>query len=277
MKQFLSLCLGALLIPAIARAVDPVSALPAPPDQTPKLQTSAAPDSATPDAPFATQAPSAENAELMVETSAASERQVLAAPATAQPSSVTPRSPRNESVRAMARRLNLALPLPKSRIEIYKSLRRLDVYSGQVLLKSYNVALGSQPVGAKQRQGDGRTPEGSFRICRRDNVTSDFHIFLGLSYPDVPDAERGVRNNQITPREAQIIRSRLAARAAPLWRTNLGGWVGIHGGSDADFAQKTSKKRNSPDWTAGCIALTDSEIEEMYAMTAMGTPVNVHP
>ena len=251
-------------------ANDPISALPSRPD-SPSSQTSIAPD-----APFATQAPPAENAESVREASDETAPQVLAAPDEVQPSNAAPRSPLSERVRAMARRLNLALPLPKARLEIYKSLRRLDVYSGQVLLKSYHVALGSQPLGAKQRQGDGRTPEGSFRICRRDARTSDFHIFLGLSYPEVPDAERGVRNHQITPREAQVIRSQLAARGAPLWRTNLGGWIGIHGGSDAAFAQKTKRQRGSNDWTAGCIALTDGEIEEIYAMTAMGTPVNVH-
>ncbi len=233
------------------------------------------------DAPLATQAPPAQDAQLVTEdissapTTSDSAPQVLADDKS-QPSKATPRSPRGETVRAMARRLKLPLPLPKARIEIYKSLRRLDVYSGQVLLKTYSVALGSQPVGAKQHQGDGRTPEGSFRICRRDNLTSNFHIFLGLSYPEVPDAERGLRNNQITPREHQVIRNRLAARSAPPWRTNLGGWIGIHGGTDAAFAQKLKQQRNSPDWTAGCIALTDREIEEIYAATTMGTPVNVH-
>ena len=276
MKLFRSLLLCALLVPGAARADSAASAaLPAPPDSTSSTQDAPI----NPDAPFATQAPLAENAQMVPEIPAdtpESALQVLAAPETVQPSSATPRSPRGETVRAMARRLKLPLPLPKARIEIYKSLRRLDIYSGQVMLKSYSVALGWQPTGAKQRQGDGRTPEGSFRICRRDNVTSDFHIFLGLTYPEVPDAERGLRNNQITPREAQVIRNRLAARAAPLWRTNLGGWVGIHGGTDAAIAQKLIKKRGSSDWTAGCIALTDREIEEIYAATAMGTPVNIH-
>ena len=277
MKNFHSLLLCAVLVPGAARAAsEAIAALPAPPEQTPSTQNAPA----NPDAPFATQAPIAENAQMVPEISAdtpESALQVLAASETVQSSSATPRSPRDETVRAMARRLKLPLPLPKARLEIYKSLRRLDIYSGRVLLKTYHVALGWQPDGAKQRQGDGRTPEGSFRICRRDNLTSDFHIFLGLTYPGVPDAERGLRNNQITPREAEVIRNRLAARAAPLWRTNLGGWVGIHGGTDAAIAQKLIKKRDSSDWTAGCIALNDREIEDIYAATAMGTPVNIHP
>jgi lipoprotein-anchoring transpeptidase ErfK/SrfK len=86
-----------------------------------------------------------------------------------------------------------------------------------------------------------------------------------------------VNNKAITWREYQAIRQRLASRSAPLWRTRLGGWVGIHGGSDASFAQREARKRGSSDWTAGCIALTNAEIREIYAATKMGTPVLVKP
>ncbi|HEX8236560.1 MAG TPA: L,D-transpeptidase family protein [Abditibacteriaceae bacterium] len=183
----------------------------------------------------------------------------------------------HEPLRDIARRKNLALPLKKARIVVWKSQRRLDLFDGNQLVKTYRVALGSQPTGHKQQQGDGRTPEGQYFICTRNARTSAFHIFLGLSYPALPDATRAINNKAITWREYQAIRQRLASRNAPLWRTRLGGWVGIHGGSDASFAQRTARERGSSDWTAGCIALTNAEIREIYAATKMGTPVLVKP
>jgi murein L,D-transpeptidase YafK len=190
---------------------------------------------------------------------------------------VQPKAWKGESLRSLARRLKIALPLAKGRIVVLKSQRRLDLYSGDVLLKSYRVSLGSNPVGRKKQQGDGRTPEGQFYICTRNNKTSLFHIFLGLSYPALPDAKRAVENKAISPREFQAIRQRLASRGAPLWGTRLGGWVGIHGGTDGAFAHRTMKSRKSRDWTAGCVAITNREIDELYVATQIGTPVLIKP
>jgi lipoprotein-anchoring transpeptidase ErfK/SrfK len=183
----------------------------------------------------------------------------------------------NESLRAIVTRLNLALPLAQGRIVIDKSERRLDLYNGSTLVKSYGVALGKNPFGHKMREGDGRTPEGDFYICTRNAKNSAFHIFLGLSYPALPDAKRAANSKQITWREYQMIHQRLASRGRPPWETNLGGWVGIHGGTDANFAQKKIQQRGTRDWTAGCIALTNREIEELHAATRLGTPVHVQP
>jgi lipoprotein-anchoring transpeptidase ErfK/SrfK len=183
----------------------------------------------------------------------------------------------DESLRAIVTRLNLALPLAQGRIVIDKSERRLDLYNGSTLIKSYRVALGKNPFGHKMREGDGRTPEGDFYICTRNAKNSAFHIFLGLSYPALPDAKRAANSNQITWREYQLIHQRLASRGRPPWETNLGGWVGIHGGTDANFAQKKMQQRGTRDWTAGCIALTNREIEELHAATRLGTPVHVQP
>lgn len=183
----------------------------------------------------------------------------------------------SESLRDIVRRRKLALPLADAQIVVTKSQRRLDVMSGSTLVKSYRVALGENPTGHKRSQGDNRTPEGHFYICTRNSSTSQFHIFLGLSYPSLPDAARAVQGRQITPREYQLIRQRLASRGAPLWRTRLGGWIGIHGGTGARFAQKKVRERGKADWTAGCIALTDREIEEIHAATQIGTPVIVRP
>ena len=184
---------------------------------------------------------------------------------------------RGVALSVVAQRLKLPLPLPNARIVVLKSQRRLELWNGNQLVKAYYVALGGNPVGAKSRQHDNRTPEGHFRICTRNAATSAFHIFLGLSYPDVPDAARGLNSGAISWREYALIQRRLASRGAPLWETRLGGWVGIHGGTGSPFAQKQAAKRGRNDWTAGCVALTDREIEELYVATKMGTPVWIRP
>ena len=189
---------------------------------------------------------------------------------------VKPAQP-GESLRQAAQRLKLPLPLPDARIVVTKSARLLELYNGKTLVKSYRVALGSKPTGHKQQQGDGRTPEGQFYICTRNASTSAFHIFLGLSYPTLPDATQAARKKIISWREYQLIQQRLSARSVPLWRTRLGGWVGIHGGTDAAFAQRQRNARGNADWTAGCIALTNREISEIHAATRLGTPVLVRP
>lgn len=184
---------------------------------------------------------------------------------------------RGETLPQVAQRLGLKFPLARGEVRVYKAQRRLEIWNGGQLLKSYAVSLGAQPRGHKQQRGDGRTPEGRFYICTRNARDSAFHIFLGLSYPALPDAARAANRKQISQREYSLIRNRLASRSAPLWRTRLGGWVGIHGGSDGAFASKQKGKRGSADWTAGCIALTDREIEEIYGATRLGTPVVVRP
>lgn len=185
--------------------------------------------------------------------------------------------PESTPLREIVKGKGLALPLPAARIVVSKAERRLDLYSGSTLVKSYPVALGRNPVGAKQSQGDGRTPEGRFYICTRNASTSAFHIFLGLSYPGLPDAKRAVNNKQITWREYQIINQRLASRGRPPWETSLGGWVGIHGGTENSYAQNKMKERGTRDWTAGCVALTNREVEEIYSATKLGTPVEIKP
>lgn len=209
---------------------------------------------------------------------------LIASPQTVRPELPQPPLPTpvptvetKESLRAAILRLKLPLPLPKAHIVIKKSARTLELFSGKTLVKTYRVALGPNPNGHKQNQGDGRTPEGQFYICTRNAKDSAFHIFLGLSYPALPDATRGVNQKVITWRDYQIIRQRLASRGAPLWQTRLGGWVGIHGGSEGAFAARKKQERQSNDWTAGCIALNNKEIAEIYSATVMGTPVLVRP
>lgn len=147
----------------------------------------------------------------------------------------------------------LPVPMPLTgtidRIVIEKAARRMVVYRGEEALKTYRIALGSAPLGPKLRQGDGRTPEGSFTIDRK-NAGSAFHLSLGISYPSKADRAR--------------------AKAGGY---DAGGDIMIHG-------QPNSLPQDALvpyDWTAGCIAVSNSEIEEIFAAAEIGTKVEITP
>ena len=138
---------------------------------------------------------------------------------------------------------------PVSRIVVEKSARRMTVYDGTVALRSYPIALGFSPEGDKLREGDGRTPEGVFRIDRK-NPGSAYTLSLGLDYPQAKDRAR--------------------AKAGGY---DPGGDIMIHGQPNAmpDEAQIRG------DWTAGCIAVSNAAIREIFAATEIGTVVEVRP
>ena len=131
-----------------------------------------------------------------------------------------------------------------------KSARKLTVFRDGVALRDYKVALGFGPVGHKEREGDGRTPEGTYRIDRR-NGESAYHLSLGLDYPRPP------MNGP----------ARAAAGVSP------GGDIFIDGQPNAFFGMATLRH----DWTAGCIALSDAEIDELWRITPIGTQVDILP
>jgi hypothetical protein len=145
-----------------------------------------------------------------------------------------------------------------------KSRRTLTVFSGGRPVKTYRIALGSSPVEPKEREGDGKTPEGAFYVCLK-NSESRYHLSLGLSYPSATDAERGVREKLISKREAREILEAVRHYRKPPWNTKLGGEIMIHGGGT---------KR---DWTEGCLGLSDHDVEELYPLIPMGTPVEIRP
>jgi murein L,D-transpeptidase YafK len=153
-------------------------------------------------------------------------------------------------------------PPPEVHLLVDKSDRRLQVYSGETELKAYRVGLGGSPEGDKVRQGDQRTPVGRFTVVTR-NDRSHYHLFLGLSYPDAEDAERGLREGLIGTTQAAAIREAASTGAKPPWNTTLGGAIGIHGNGSAW------------DWTLGCVAVEDHEIEEIWAVAPHGTPVEI--
>ncbi|MDX6306419.1 MAG: hypothetical protein QOI77_3388 [Blastocatellia bacterium] len=156
------------------------------------------------------------------------------------------------------------LPLVNPRIVIKKSQRQLLLFSGDKLLRTYRIGLGSSPVGDKVLQGDRRTPEGDFYIFTK-NDKSAYYLSLGVSYPNAAHAERGLRDGLITKGQYDAIMLALKAKKPPPQNTALGGDIYIHGNG----AQS--------DWTWGCAALENDDIRELFAAVTVGTPVTIEP
>lgn len=132
---------------------------------------------------------------------------------------------------------------------VEKSARRMTLMRGNKVLATYRIALGFAPDGDKRAEGDGRTPEGRYRIDRR-NERSAYHLSLGLDYPR-PD-------------------QRAAARAEG---RDPGGDIFIHGQPNRLAGLLTLPG----DWTAGCMAVSDAEIEDIWSRVAIGTQIEVRP
>lgn len=132
-----------------------------------------------------------------------------------------------------------------NRIQVFKDQRLMQLIHDRTLVKAYRFELGFAPTGHKVYQGDGRTPEGAYRIDRR-NPNSSFHLSLGISYPNWRDLRK--------------------ARALG---KDPGGDIFIHG-TPAIWT-------GVPDWTWGCIAVTNAEIEEIYALVDLGTLITIYP
>lgn len=155
-------------------------------------------------------------------------------------------------------------PVADASIAVFKARRELRLYSGDELLRTYRVGLGFEPVADKVRQGDGATPEGEYIVVVK-NPQSQYHLSLGLNYPNAADAERGLEAGLISRQEAARITEADKKGRRPPWDTALGGEIFIHG------------RGSSADWTLGCVALDDPDIEELYAAVKVGTPVTVKP
>ena len=137
------------------------------------------------------------------------------------------------------------------RILVEKSARRLSIFQKANQIKSYRIALGRKPLGAKQEEGDMKTPEGIYKIDGR-NPQSSFHLALHISYPSDEDDKRA------------------AARGVP-----PGFDIMIHGIQNGRGWIGAFHRWN--DWTAGCIAVTDEEIEELWRVTPDGTTIEIRP
>jgi murein L,D-transpeptidase YafK len=150
------------------------------------------------------------------------------------------------------------------RIEVFKANRELRLFDGDRLMKTYRIALGTNPLPSKECQGDRATPEGSYFICVK-NPLSKYHLSLGISYPGEEDARRGLKSGLITQAEHDAILEAAAPRKRPPWNTKLGGEVFVHGNG------------SSQDWTLGCIALDDPDVEELYRIVPVNTPITIFP
>ena len=156
-----------------------------------------------------------------------------------------------------ARADSAAVPLadgmlrPADRVVVRKAVRRMDLYRGGIVIASYRVSLGLNPVGDKQREGDFRTPEGSYHLTRR-NARSEFFLAVQVSYPEETDVRTARRNG---------------------WEP--GGLIMVHG---LPNLPKYGRDRYlSNDWTDGCIALSNEDMLDFWLLTESGTPIEITP
>jgi murein L,D-transpeptidase YafK len=170
------------------------------------------------------------------------------------------------------------LPAAHTRIVIFKEQRILELSTTGEHTKRYRVCLGTNPEGPKRITGDGKTPEGDYVICYK-STASQFHRFLGLSYPTALDAQASFEKGMISLNKLHSIVNAMNGNRMPPWDTELGGWVGIHGyPSDPNHGVWASILYPKPhNWTDGCIAMWNFEIEELYRKVPVGTPVSIVP
>ena len=163
-------------------------------------------------------------------------------------------------VLALALAAGLALPasragaeelVPADRVVVHKAERKLFLYRGQQLLGSYRIALGLNPTGPKERERDYRTPEGHYFLSRR-NTRSDYFLAIQVSYPNKEDELRA-RKNQWAP----------------------GGSIMIHGSPNTP--KHPAAYYASSDWTDGCIALSNSDMVEVWLRTRDNIPIDIYP
>ncbi len=152
-------------------------------------------------------------------------------------------------------------------ITIYKSKREL-VYDGGNggEASRFSVSLGFAPEGRKTREGDGKTPEGEYRIISK-NYKSKFHVSMGLNYPNARDAMDAYKRAEIGVTDLMRIAFASLLRVRPPYNTPLGGFIMIHG---ADPAGRTG------DWTAGCIAVSNAEAEYLAGAVKRGERVMIY-
>lgn len=141
--------------------------------------------------------------------------------------------------------------LKADKVLILKEARKIYLYNGDKKIKEYNMALGFSPVGHKQQEGDGKTPEGIYKISGR-NPKSAYHLSLRISYPNEQDRKKA-QERGVSP----------------------GGDIMIHGlPNKLPFI---GKAHLLSDWTLGCIAVTNQEIEEIWELVPDGTTVEIKP
>jgi len=136
-------------------------------------------------------------------------------------------------------------------VVVRKSARSLQLLHAGRVIKSYRVALGHDPAGPKRQEGDGRTPEGVYTLDWR-NANSNFHRSIHISYPREGDDQHAER-----------------------WGVSPGGLIMLHGLPNGLSAERIGHPY--VDWTNGCIALTNEEIDEIWAQVEDGTTIIIYP
>lgn len=138
-----------------------------------------------------------------------------------------------------------------TRIQVFKDDRSMFLLHDRNILEGYRIRLGFTARGPKQFEGDGKTPEGAYLIDFR-NPRSSYHLSLRVSYPNARDREFAASQDK-----------------------RPGGDIFIHGAPNTETDR--ARARRSKDWTAGCIAVRDREMEKIYAMVRVGTPIDIFP
>lgn len=154
------------------------------------------------------------------------------------------------------------MPPEPLEIRVHKSQRKLEVWNRTARIHCFSIGLGRSPLGHKEREGDCRTPEGSYRVCVK-NPKSRFHLSLGLDYPSVEDARRDRGGGVISVAQLEQIECAHRQGRRPPWDTPLGGEIYIHGGLE-----------DTPD-SRGCIALLNRDMEILFELISVGTRVEL--
>ena len=152
-------------------------------------------------------------------------------------------------------------------IIIKKGARMLYLIRRGKTLFECPVMLGEHPVGHKQTEGDGKTPEGSYRVCGK-NPKSKFHKSLGISYPNAKDARAAYKLKRIKLKELCLISFETMLRLRPKWNSPLGGFIMLHG---------EAPDGKSGDWTKGCVAMKNEHIDALYSLARYGEKVVIEP
>jgi murein L,D-transpeptidase YafK len=155
-------------------------------------------------------------------------------------------------------------------LEVTKSRNELVIKEGDAIIKRYYAAFGRGGKGAKRRRGDDMTPVGAYRIMEF-KADSPFYFFMLLDYPNLVDGWHGYRDRTIDASQFKAIATAYRAGSAPPQNTALGGYIGIHG-----IGESSPKKldiHRSQNWTRGCIALRNEEVNELRAYVTRGTRV----
>ena len=153
-------------------------------------------------------------------------------------------------------------------IRVFKHRRLLEAFDDERRVLSCRVCLGfGADAGPKRREGDGRTPEGAYFVCTK-NAASRFHLSLGISYPNAQDAREAFARGEIDAATRERLVRAAKDGSRPDWQTPLGGFIMLHG---------EHPEGRAGDWTAGCVALNNADMEALFSLARLGDSVEIYP